>query len=84
MLLALIYTQAHYADTPRAATQSTRPRSRCVSYFFTLFSMFATVKCPVLPYLSSYLRSNLKTNINLTLKQLAGVAHDVIFRLLDN
>lgn len=54
-----------------------------VFLFFTLFSMFATV-CSVVPCLSSYLRSNLKTNMNLTLKQLAGVAHDVIFRLLDN
>lgn len=55
-----------------------------VFLFFNLVFYVCHCLCPVVPYLSSYLRSNLKTNINLTLKQLAGVAHDVIFRLLDN
>lgn len=40
--------------------------------------MFATVKCPIFPYLSSFLKSNLKAIINLVLNQLAGVAYDVI------
>lgn len=55
-----------------------------VFLFFYLVFYVCHCLCPVVPYLSSYLRSNLKTNINLTLKQLAGVAHDVVFRLLDN
>lgn len=53
-------------------------------FFFYLVFYVCHRLCPVVPYLSSYLRSNLKMNINLTLKQFAGVAHDVIFRLLDN